>query len=152
MCMRGVSNTPAFSIDFRSLVLFRISICFWVFQDLYMRWYYGSIEIFLTNDGILQDSNINIMDNPLTSILFYRGSINVQYIFFIIHIINTICLLFGYHITLTSIFNYLLIYGLQSRNYYVINGGDVLFRCLSFMFVFSCKFSPLNNRKIPKKK
>eukprot|EP01084_Bolivina_argentea_P213814 363035_1 len=143
MSTKASKNTPLFSVDYRSLALFRIGICVWVFQDLFRRWYYNSIEPFLTNDGILPniDMNRHIIDNPLKSILFYRGTIYVQYTFFIIHIINTICLFFGYHVTLTSILNYLLIYGLHHRNHFVLNGGDLLFRCLSFIFIFSSKFS-----------
>eukprot|EP01084_Bolivina_argentea_P085261 154096_1 len=141
------THTPLLTVDRRSLVLFRISLCLWIFRDLYRRWYYNSIEAFLTNDGVLQDSEPSFCEIREESppFIFHRGSLQTQYIFFIIHIINTICLLLGYHVTFTSIMNYLLIYSLHARNYMILDGSDRLIRCLSFIFIFSSKFSSYTN-------
>eukprot|EP01084_Bolivina_argentea_P016374 30646_1 len=142
------ASTPLFCVDYRSLIAFRILLCLWVFRDIGRRWYFNSIEAFLSSDGVFQ--NIDLFDwkfDPILSpILYHRGTVSIQYIFCIVHIISATLLLFEYHMTLTSIISYLLTLGLQTRCYYINDSSDRWYRCLSFLFIASCHFSSFKMR------
>merc|ERR1719474_473439 len=72
----------------------------------------------------------------LHQLLFYRGSWRVQCVLFTIHFVVTCNLLIGYKTPMASFLHYLLTISLQERMYYVLDGGDRLFRHLAFWLIF----------------
>eukprot|EP01083_Nonionella_stella_P081104 223254_1 len=124
---------PLLSIDSRSLTLFRICICLWTFRDLYRRFPY--LEAWHTDTGVLEP-HMTPHKLWLHQILFYRGSYKFQLVLFLIHFIITCNLLIGYKTTFASVIHFLFTISIQERMYYVLDGGDRLFRHLCFWLIF----------------
>eukprot|EP01084_Bolivina_argentea_P072878 132290_1 len=126
-------SQPLFSIDSRSLVLFRICICLWTFRDLYRR--LPNLEAWHTDDGVLQP-HMTPHKSIIHQILFYRGTWNFQLILFIFHFITTCNLFIGYKTTISSFLHFIFTISIHERMYYVLDGGDRLFRHLCFWLIF----------------
>ena len=103
------------------------------------------MEAFHTHTGVLHPSQTP-HNAIIHQILFFRGGPMFQFMLFIFHLIFTINLLFGYQTSISSILHFIFTISLHERNYYILNGGDRLFRHLSFWLIFlPAWYSPNGN-------
>ena len=127
-------SQPLFSIDSRSLTLFRIGVCLWTFRDLFIS-RLSNFEAWHTDDGVLKP-DMTPHKSLIHQILFYRGSRAIQLILFFIHFAVTCNLFIGYKTQFFSFLHYLFTISIHERMYYVLDGGDRLFRHLAFWLIF----------------
>ena len=127
-------SQPLFSIDSRSLTLFRICVCLWTFRDLFLSRLWN-FEAWHTDDGVLKPY-MTPHKSFIHQILFYRGSFALQAILFFIHFIITCNLFIGYKTQISSILHFIFTISIHERMYYVLDGGDRLFRHLAFWLIF----------------
>jgi len=122
-----------FGIDTRSLALFRIGLALLVLTDLYFR--SGSIRAFYTDNGLFtraQSIEFSV-DNPyLISLHMLSGAYFVQVTLFLIAALFAVMLLVGYRTRLATVMSWVFLCSIHARNPQVLQGGDVLFRCLLF--------------------
>ena len=113
--------------------MFRIFVCLWTFRDLYHRSI--DFEAFHCDTGLLDDESMTYHGFWLHRLLFYRGSVMIQFILFLLHFIITLCVLFCYKLHISTILHFLFTISIHERNPYIIDGGDRLFRHLSFWLI-----------------
>ena len=125
-----------FSIDYRSLAFFRISLGFLILFDLYVR--SKELAAHYTDFGVLpRGIFLEKFSNKFwISIHLANGSIFFQGFLFIIAAIFAIALILGYKTRIATIFSWFLLISLQSRDPLVLQGGDILFRMLLFWAIF----------------
>ena len=125
-----VSPSKYFQIDRRSLELYRIYACFWTFYDLIVR--IDDFEAFHCDTGLFNNEDFTRHGLWFHRLLFRRGSCEYQSVLFLIHFLVTFCLFFGYYPRLMSFLHYVCTISLHERNHYFTDGGDKLYRHLSF--------------------
>ncbi len=125
-----------FSLDLRSLALFRILISVVILLDLWVRGQY--LTAHYTDFGVLPRSLETKFFTAEWYFSFHNsfGSIQGQVALFIIQAICALCLLVGFRTRLFNFISWFLIISLQNRNYLVLNAGDVYFRLVLFWGMF----------------
>jgi predicted DCC family thiol-disulfide oxidoreductase YuxK len=125
-----------FSIDLRSLALFRIGLGVLLISDLINR--ASFLRAHYSDWGILpRDIYIDQFIKPWhLSIHLISGHVAVQAALFVLAGIFAFALLIGYRTRLATLVSWLLLISLHSRNPMVLQGGDVLFRLLLFWALF----------------
>lgn len=146
-----------FSLDLRSLALFRVSLGFLILADLFNRsaWlleHYSDV-------GVLPRSYMTGTFSRYfyNSIHFFSGETWAQGLLFVVAAVFAIALLVGYRTRLMTILSWLMLLSLQARNPVILQGGDVEFRLLLFWSIFlplGARYSidaALNQNRLPEK-
>lgn len=122
-----------FSLDIRSLAIFRISISLILFWDLLMQ--LQDVSAFFTGDGaiprIALSGNLGFID-------FHALNENLEYqlILILLAAIVYFALLIGYKTRFAIILTWLFQISVQNRNPLILSSGDVLLRVLLFWSIF----------------
>lgn len=126
-----------FSLDVRSLALFRVALALLILADLCFR--SSDLLTFYTDLGVMPRAFLSEMrpDNYMTlAPHFWGGSPLFEGILFLVAAFFAIGLLFGYRTTFVTVISWLFMISLHKRNFLVLQGGDVLFRLLVFWAIF----------------
>ena len=126
------SITDIFLVDIRSLSLCRILFATLLIIDLLIRSI--SLRAHYTNEGILPLEALfqNHWKSSYLSVHVLNGDFYYQLILFVIAIIFAFFLLIGFFTRTSTIISWFLLISMQTRNPLILQGGDVLFRCLMF--------------------
>ena len=123
-----------FSLDARSLALFRVSIAVILIVDfLFTRLPY--FTLFYTEKGLIPIKNPYGDDSyweMVSSLNFISSSFIFQWGLFILALVFFLMLLGGYKTKYAIFGSWILLISFQARNYLVINAGDVLLNLLLF--------------------
>ena len=124
------------TIDTRSLALFRILIAMVVLVDL--AWRATDLTFFMTDAGALPRADLWRLDSNhySWSLHVLSGAWTWQALLLVVHGLAAIALAIGWRTRLATIITWVLCISLQSRNFQILQGGDVLLRCLLFWAVF----------------
>ncbi len=125
-----------FSVDLRSLALTRIAAALLVLVDLI--WRASSLAAFYSDNGLLPRSALyeKFTNSWLLSLHLMNGRTEVQALLFVVSGILALLLLVGYRTRSVSFLTWLLFVSLNSRNPYVIHGGDSVLSMLLFWGMF----------------
>lgn len=125
-----------FSIDLRALAFFRIGLGLLIIADLINR--SSDLVAHYSDRGVLpRDVLIDrFLHVGQWSLHFVSGAPLVQAILFGVAGLFALALIVGYRTRLVTIVSWILLISLHSRNYMVLQGGDVLFRMLLFWAIF----------------
>ena len=125
-----------FSIDLRTLALFRVSLALLLLLDLWIR--FADLTAFYTDDGVLPRSEMvtKFQSAGHWSIHLAGGSVGFQSLIFLIAAIFAVLVLIGWHTKLSTVLSWILLVSLQNRAEMLLQGGDTLFRCLLFWSMF----------------
>ena len=126
-----------FSIDYRSLALFRFSIAALSIYDLLIAWPF--LRDFYTDWGILPRSALfssSSWSYHYVSIYNISGVPAVINILFVVHLIVSLMLLFGFKTRLATFLTWFFTISLIARNPMVVTGGYVMFRLGLFWAIF----------------
>ena len=125
----------AFTIDYRTLALFRVLIAGIVLVDLYFRTQY--FTAFFTDQGILpRPLVVNWFSNASYSLYFINGSAFFNAILVGISVLAALSLLVGYRARLACIVTWVLLVSLHHRTSILSSGADDLMRLLLFWGIF----------------
>ncbi len=131
----------AFSIDLRSIALFRITLGLVLLTDLLIRSF--DLIDFYTDAGVLTRSNWLKATNELHwSLHAASGQWWFQGILFILAAVVCCCLIIGYRTRLMAVLCWILTVSIINRNVFILQGGDELIAVLTFWAMFL----PLNAR------
>lgn len=125
-----------FRFDLRSLALTRIFLSLIVLSDLIIRAL--DFEAHYTDFGVLPRQALLELgwEEWFISIHMLSGNYYIQLALFIITAVFVCTLLAGYRTTLSTVITWILLISLHNRNPVVLQGGDVLLRCLLFWGIF----------------
>ena len=133
-----------FSLDLRSLALFRICLGLILIADLIVR--AEHLEDYYTDLGVLPRSFL--IDNYLHpcqwSFHLLSGETLIQIILFGVAILFALALIMGYQTRMVTIISWVFLVSLQNRNLMVNDHGDLVLRLLLFWSIFlplGAKFS-----------
>jgi len=124
-----------FAIDLRSLALTRIAVAMLVLVDLL--WRFTSLGAFYSDKGLVPRAAI--FEHPTSWVLslhLMSGRTEVQALLFALSGVLALMLLFGLRTRSSSFWTWLLFTSLNSRNLYVVHGGDSLLNVLLFWGMF----------------
>jgi predicted DCC family thiol-disulfide oxidoreductase YuxK len=126
----------AYSLDLRSLALFRIALGVMILIDLAMRTV--DLNIFYTDWGVLpRGAYLDKFANPLRfSIHLMSGVWQFEAALFLIAAAFAVALILGVRTRLVTIVSWFLLVSLEMRNPAILQGGDVYFRLLTFWAMF----------------
>jgi len=125
----------AFTIDYRTLALFRVIIAGIVIVDLLFRSQY--LEAFLTDQGILPRRVVfNWFAEAGHSVYFINGSAFFVSCVLIVAVIAALCVAVGYKTRLATFITWFLLLSLQHRTSILSSGADDLMRLLLFWGMF----------------
>lgn len=124
-----------FSIDLRTLALFRACIALVILADLGLR--LRDFTAFHAAGGLLpRSAHLAGGEALLWSFHFISDTPLFQGVLFAIAALGAWALLIGYRTRAASIVSFLMLVSLQNRNPMVLQGGDVLLSCLAFWAMF----------------
>lgn len=126
-----------FTVDLRSLAALRIALAALVLVDLLLRW--PLLAAHYTDLGILtRFESAHHWLAPAPSFSFHQANGSPVFItaLFVISTIFTLLLLLGLATRAATVATWVMLLSLQHRNYYVLDGGDVLLRLLLFWCIF----------------
>jgi hypothetical protein len=129
----GELGSILFGIDTRSLAAFRVAIALILLVDLWFR--AGGLTAFYTDAGLLTRAELKVADNGdpwHLSLHVFSGAAWYEGTLFALAAGFALMLLVGWRTRLAGICSWALLISLQSRNPQVLQGGDVLLRCLLF--------------------
>ncbi|MBC8143010.1 MAG: HTTM domain-containing protein [Armatimonadetes bacterium] len=133
---RGALWHELFGIDLRTVALFRIALALSLLADLFMR--SVDIEAFYTDFGVAPRSVLPAMWNRSALFSFHTlfdSPLAVDLVF-AINAVLLCLLLVGWNSRAMAVVAWLFLISLQSRNPMVLQGGDILLRCLAFWAMF----------------
>jgi len=125
-----------FSLDLRSLALFRMGLGAVILWDLAIR--ATSLTAHYTDQGIFSLEQL-VHENPgqwVFSLHALSGTIEFQAGLFLIAALFAFCLMIGCWTRVAIIVSWVLLASLYNRNPLVINAGDVMLRALMFWAMF----------------
>lgn len=122
-------------LDLRSLALSRIFLGFLIIIDCFFR--LQNFYAHYSDGGILPLQQLNLLI-PQESFCLHCFSSNNLFIFslFILQIIFALGMCLGWQTKVATICSWLLMVSLHNRNPLIIDGGDVLLRCVLFWSIF----------------
>ena len=124
-----------FSIDLRSLALFRVMLALVVLADLALR--SADLAAFYTDAGVLPRRDLlSIGHRWYWSIHTASGELWWQVVLFALAAAFALALLVGYRTRLASIGTFVLVASLLNRNPLVLQGGDQLLAVICFWAMF----------------
>jgi len=124
-----------FAIDLRSLALTRIAVALLVLVDLL--WRFTSLGAFYSDRGLVPRAAV--FEDPTSWVLslhLMSGRTEVQALLFALSGVLALMLLFGLRTRSASFWTWLLFTSLNSRNLYVVHGGDSLLNVVLFWGMF----------------
>ena len=126
----------AYSLDLRSLALFRVALGSIIFGDLIVR--AGDLTAFYTDFGVLPRAALLDKFSPAQrfSIHLMSGSLAFQVVLFLIAGFFALMLLFGIRTRLAAFASWFMLVSVQTRNPEILQGGDVYLRMLAFIAIF----------------
>ncbi len=129
-----------FSVDLKSLAMFRICFGIVLFIDVFYRLFY--INDFYSDMGVLPREALisQFLSNWESSLLLISGRGEVIFVLMSIALIFIAMMTVGYRTRLATFFVWLFINSIHARAQIVLHGGDDLIRVL----LFWCNFVPLN--------
>ena len=132
----GTHFTRLFSIDLRSLAVFRMALGGLLLVDLYIR--AQDLSAHYSDWGVLpRDVLIAHLSDPLPfSVHLVSGSSFGQAIIFLIAGLFALALLVGFRTPMVTVASWLLLLTVQARNPRVLHDSDVLLRLLLFWGMF----------------
>lgn len=125
-----------FSVDTRSLALFRIGLGILIVVDLISRSF--DLKAFYTDEGAIPRT-LSIADTQNTffwSFHMLNGTWQVQAALFLLAGVFALMLIIGYHTRLVTIMSWIFMLSLHVRSPLILDGGDYLFRLLLFWSIF----------------
>jgi hypothetical protein len=129
------SISGLFSLDLRSLGLFRIGLGAILLIDAVRRWFLA--EAFYSDSGVFPRSlNLEMLQRNYWSLHLATGTVWGEGILFGASILSALALLVGFRTRLATALSFLLLLSLHNRNGFIINGGDSLLRQLLFWGLF----------------
>jgi hypothetical protein len=128
----------AYSLDLRSLALFRIGLGIVILGDLIARAQADGLRAFYSDMGVLPPQILveRFGWSEFWSIHIASGSLAFEALLFVVAAIFAVLLIVGYRTRLATIVSWLLLVSLHSRNPFVLHGGDTLLRLLLFWAMF----------------
>ncbi len=126
----------AFSLDRRSLVLFRVALSMVIARRLYL--YYPFLTEFFTDRGILRIADV-VHAFPNYSFGFFLEAFSHESLlrsYFFLSTISLLCLCFGFWVRAQLFFLCFLLNLLMQRNPLITNGGDAYLILLIFWSLF----------------
>ncbi len=121
-----------FGIDLRSLAVFRIVLAAMVLVDLACRAPY--IEVNYTDAGVAPGALFP--KRSVFFLLFLSGGTWAQAILFMLAFVSAAMLLVGCRTRLATVLTWLLLGSIQTRNPWLLDGGDFLARLMLFWSIF----------------
>lgn len=150
LALLGQRFRSIFSLDYRSLALFRICLALVLLADLAIR--AQDLTFFYTDAGALSRAEaINFGSPSAVSLYFMNGSWVFQLLMFCLTAGIYTALLWGWRTETAAVLTWILLLSLHRRNPQVLQGGDNLLRCLTFwaMFVPLGRVWSLDSRNRP---
>ena len=125
-----------FSVDLRSLAITRIAFGVLILTDLLIRSRF--LKDFYTDEGVLSLYALKRIyeGNYYTSVHALSGDYYFQLFLFLIAVIFAFLLLIGFFTRIATIVSWALLVSLNLRNPLLLQGGDIIFRCLLFWAIF----------------
>lgn len=124
-----------FSLDLRSIALFRIILAAVILADLGLRSL--DLSVFYSDEGILPRTQwLEISHIWHWSIHAASGELWWQIVLFVIAALFAVALLFGYRTRLAALGSFVLLVSLINRNELLLQGGDQLLVIMSFWSLF----------------
>jgi predicted DCC family thiol-disulfide oxidoreductase YuxK len=134
--LRDSIATSYFSLDTRSLALFRMVFASVLLVDLYLR--SRVLDAFYTNEGLIP--NHTLLWAPLTrhmfSLFFSASHHNEALALMLLCAVAFSCLLIGYRTRLAQIVSWVCLVSLDARIVLLENGGDVVMNVLCLWTLF----------------
>ncbi|MDQ3394683.1 MAG: hypothetical protein M3512_11310 [Bacteroidota bacterium] len=123
-------------LDLRALAILRILISMVLLADLTIR--ITDLSAFYTNDGVLPLEILfrHLWDHSYFSIFTGTSNYYLQVPIFVLYFICIICLMLGYKTRLFTIFTWLFLMSLHSRNPLILQGADHFIRLIVFWAIF----------------
>jgi len=124
-----------FSLDLRSLAVFRVAFGLVVLSDLLIR--AENIRFFYSDEGVLPSWGFTLVSSP-SDISLYLANGSWQWAAFLLAISMFVCAAFiaGYRTRESNIVLAILVLSLQRRNLLVLQGADGVIRSLLFWSIF----------------
>lgn len=124
-----------FSLDLRSLALFRICLSITILADLLLR--SRDLLAHYTDYGVMPRQSLGLETSPwLLSIHNLSGEVYFQAILFLLATSLAVCLLIGLKTQYMVFLNWLMLISLQNRNPLVLSGADVGLDLMMFWALF----------------
>ncbi|MEZ4845552.1 MAG: hypothetical protein R2877_00830 [Bdellovibrionota bacterium] len=125
-----------FSVDLRSLALFRIAMGMVILIDLALR--FTDVGAFYSDYGVVPRHAVSehLYRSLNISIHFITGGVVTESILFLLNAIFIICFIIGYRARLMSVLCWFFYMSLSNRNPMVTHGGDTVVRMMLFWSMF----------------
>ena len=124
-----------FTVDLRTLALFRVCFGFILLADLVSR--STDLVDHYTDRGVLPTEAARTALNEFGfSLHLLNGSVYFQASLFVVAGVFAIALILGYRTRLSSMVSWILLASLNHRNYHVLQSSDTLMLCLLFWSMF----------------
>ena len=124
-----------FSLDLRSVALFRVLLGSLLLTDLILR--SVNLATFYTDDGILPRSYLLVLSNQwYWSLHSAGGELWWQILLFTIAGLAALALIFGYRSRIAAAVSFVLLASLLNRNGLILQGGDQLLVIMCFWSLF----------------
>lgn len=125
-----------YSLDVRSLALFRIGLALVLLSDLWTR--FGDLTAHYTDEGVLPRSVLNdgLIRASYWTIHTLSGAPIFQGFLFLTAAIFAVAMLFGYHSRWAVIASWALLISMQNRNPLLIFAADDVLRAIMFWAMF----------------
>src|SRR5690349_19321257 len=122
----------AYSLDLRSLALFRIALGAVLLGDLI--WRAQDLTVFYTDFGVLPRAALLDKFSPPArfSIHMMSGQLIIQAILFLVAAAFAVMLIAGVRTRLAAFASWFMVVSIQTRNPVILQGGDVYLRLLAF--------------------
>ena len=126
----------AYSLDRRSLALFRIALGAVLLGDL--MWRAADLTVFYTDFGVLPRAALldKFSQAPRFSIHLMSGQLVFQVILFLLAALFHLMLIFGVRTRFAAVASWFMVASVQTRNPVILQGGDVYLRLLAFIAIF----------------
>jgi len=126
----------AYSLDLRSLALFRIALGAVLLGDLI--WRANDLTVFYTDFGVLPRAALLDKFSPPQrfSLHMMSGQLVFEVLLFVIAAAFAVMLIAGVRTRLAALASWFMVVSIQSRNPIILQGGDVYLRMLVFIAIF----------------
>ena len=135
--MLGTKLKQLFTLDYRSLALFRICLALLLIGDITVR--FSDVEAFYSNQGWLTLSFLhagNFFSRHSMSLHAMNGTIWFQSMLFILAYVFAFAMLIGYRTKTATALCWVLLLSVQNRNILILQGGDDLLRLCLLWAIF----------------
>ncbi len=126
-----------FSVDLRSLAITRMAFGILILADLLIRSRF--LRDFYTDEGVLSLYALKRIyeSNYYTSIHALSGDYYFQLALFLLAVLFAFFVFIGFFTRIAAVISWGLLVSLNLRNPLLLQGGDILFRCLIFWGIFT---------------